>query len=168
VRERVLVAGIGNVFLGDDGFGVAVAQRLLARGAPAGADVVDAGIRGFDLACALLEDYDAAILVDTVHRDGPPGTLYVLDIDPRDPGDAAPAEPVEAHGLAPHRVLALVRALGGGPRRLRLVGCEPATPGADDDVTAGLSAAVAAAVEPAAALVASLVTELRTSAVPRA
>ena len=77
MRERVLVAGIGNVFLGDDGFGVAVAQRLLARGAPAGADVVDAGIRGFDLACALLDDYDAAILVDTVHRDGPPGTLYV-------------------------------------------------------------------------------------------
>ncbi len=114
MRERVLVAGIGNVFLGDDGFGVAVAQRLLAR------------------------------------------------------GDDAPAEPVEAHGLVPHRVLALVRALGGGPRRLRLVGCEPATPGADDDVTAGLSAAVAAAVEPAAALVASLVAELRTSAVPRA
>jgi len=165
VSERVLVAGIGNVFLGDDGFGVAVAQHLLARGAPAGADVVDAGIRGFDLACALLEDYDAAILVDTVHRDGPPGTLYLLDVDP---GDDAPAEPVEAHGLAPHRVLALVRALGGGPRRLRLVGCEPATPGADDDVTAGLSAAVAAAVEPAAALVASLVAELRTSAVPRA
>jgi len=108
---------------------------------------------------------DAAILVDTVHRDGPPGTLYLLDVDP---GDDAPAEPVEAHGLAPHRVLALVRALGGGPRRLRLVGCEPATPGADDDVTAGLSAAVAAAVEPAAALVASLVAELRTSAVPRA
>ena len=79
MTARVLVAGIGNVFLGDDGFGVAVAQRMLERGAPAGVRVLDAGIRGFDLACALLEGWDAAILIDAVQRGGPPGTLYVLE-----------------------------------------------------------------------------------------
>ena len=80
MTARVLVAGIGNVFLGDDGFGVAVAQRMLERGAPAGVRVLDAGIRGFDLACALLEGWDAAILIDAVQRGGPPGTLIPISM----------------------------------------------------------------------------------------
>jgi len=162
MTARVLVAGIGNVFLGDDGFGVAVAQRMLERGAPAGVRVLDAGIRGFDLACALLEGWDAAILIDAVQRGGPPGTLYVLEIEAE---ATAPAGPIEAHGLVPHRVLALVCALGGSPPPLRLVGCEPASVGADDDIAPGLSAPVAAAVEPAVELVESLARELGATAV---
>ena len=162
MTARVLVAGIGNVFLGDDGFGVAVAQRMLERGVPAGVRVLDAGIRGFDLACALLEGCDAAILIDAVQRGGPPGTLYVLEIEAE---ATAPAGPIEAHGLVPHRVLALVCALGGSRPPLRLVGCEPASVGADDDIAPGLSAPVAAAVEPAVELVESLARELGATAV---
>ena len=165
MTARVLVAGIGNVFLGDDGFGVAVAQRMLERGVPAGVRVLDAGIRGFDLACALLDGWDAAILVDTVHRGGPPGTLYVLEIEAE---ASTPAGPIEAHGLAPHHALALVRALGGAPPPLRLVGCEPASVGLDDDIAPGLSAPVAAAVDAAVELVESLARELGAMAVSRA
>jgi hydrogenase maturation protease len=165
MTARVLVAGIGNVFLGDDGFGVAVVQRLLERGAPAGVRVLDAGIRGFDLACALLEGWNAAILIDAVRRGGPPGTLYVLEIEAE---TTAPAGPIEAHGLVPHRALALVRALGGTPPPLRLVGCEPARVGPDDDIAPGLSAPVAAAVDGAVELVQSLARELSATAMSRA
>ena len=165
MTARVLVAGIGNVFLGDDGFGVAVVQRLLERGAPAGVRVLDAGIRGFDLACALLEGWNAAILIDAVRRGGPPGTLYVLEIEAE---TTAPAGPIEAHGLVPHRALALVRALGGTPPPLRLVGCEPARVGPDDDIAPGLSAPVAAAVDGAVKLVQSLARELGATAMSRA
>ena len=123
MTARVLVAGIGNVFLGDDGFGVAVAQRMLERGVPAGVRVLDAGIRGFDLACALLEGWDAAILIDAVQRGGPPGTLYVLEPDPAELEQPAhPELMVATHGMEPLKVLRLARSLGGPLPALRVVG----------------------------------------------
>ncbi|HET6550948.1 MAG TPA: hydrogenase maturation protease [Solirubrobacter sp.] len=118
---RVLVAGIGNVFLGDDGFGVALADRLGRRMLPAGVEVVDFGIRGMDLAYAL-PDYDAAVLLDATPRGQAPGTLYVIEPDLEDL-DVAP----EAHGMDPVKVLALARALGGIPPRTFVLGCEPLT-----------------------------------------
>jgi hydrogenase maturation protease len=152
---RVLVAGIGNIFFGDDGFGVEVAQRLLRRPVRDGVTVRDFGIRGFDLTCALLGDFDAAILVDATRRGGPPGTLYVLE-PPPDP----PALAVEAHAIEPHRVLALARAMGGHVPSVRIVGCEPGALDDDGEIAVGLSARVEAAIEPAIALIESLVAEV--------
>jgi hydrogenase maturation protease len=152
--KRILVAGIGNVFFGDDGFGVEVSTRLQQRALPDGVRVIDFGIRGLHLAYTLLEGYDAAILVDASRRGGAPGTLYVLD-----PGEATAAPSVEAHGMEPDKVLSLVRALGGTPPLLRVVACEP-TAISEDDFEMGLSPAVAAAVDPACELVEQLVAEL--------
>ena len=119
---RVLVAGIGNVFLGDDGFGVALADRLGRRALPAGVEVVDFGIRGMDLAYALPE-YDAAVLLDATPRGRAPGTLYVIE------PDLGRARRVpEAHGMDPVKVLALARALGGVPPRTLVLGLRAADP----------------------------------------
>lgn len=155
--RRVLVAGIGNVFLGDDGFGVAVARLLLQeRRLPPGVDVADFGIRGLDLAYALQERYDAAILVDACPRGEPPGTLSV--IEPQVDQDEAIV--LDTHGMDPVKVLRLARALGGVPPRTVVVGCEPASvvrAERDEDLAMELSPAVRAAVEPAARLVEELV-----------
>jgi len=156
--RRILVAGIGNVFLGDDGIGVEVARRLLERPWPPGVDVRDFGIRGFDLACALCDGPDAAVLVDAVSRGMPPGTLFVLDA-----GDAAGtgAGALDGHTLDPMAVLALARRLGELPARVLVVGCQPEDFGPPDEGRLGLSAPVAAAVDGAAALVADVVDALR-------
>ena len=154
---RVLVAGIGNVFLGDDGFGVELARRLADRPLPAGAEVVDFGIRGMDLAYALLDGYDAAVLLDATPRGEPPGTLYVIEPDVQ-AIDVAP----EAHGMDPATVLALVRTLGGTPPRMVVIGCEPQTrmTVADEEIVAQLSQPVQAALDEAVALVESVLDEL--------
>ncbi|MEN3534750.1 hydrogenase maturation protease [Microbispora sp. ZYX-F-249] len=148
--RRTLVAGVGNVFLGDDGFGVAVARHLAATGVPAGVEVGDFGIRGIHLAYELTSGYDLAILVDAVPAGRAPGTLYVLE--PASP-EPAPAL-VDAHAMTPDAVLTLASGLDlprGG--RVLLVGCEPAdvSPGMD------LSPPVAAAVPEAAVLVLELI-----------
>jgi hydrogenase maturation protease len=155
---RILVAGIGNVFLGDDGFGVALASRLARRELPAGVDVVDFGIRGMDLALALLEGYDAAVLLDATPRGEPPGTLYVIEPPVGEAADATP----EAHGMDPVKVLALARAMGGMPPRTLVVGCEPQTRmGADDEeIVAALSEPVRAALDEAERLVGSVLDDL--------
>lgn len=164
--SRILVAGIGNIFRGDDGFGVEVAQRLLRRPLPPEVRVVDFGIRGLDLTYALLDGYSAAVLVDTMERGEPPGTVTVIEpeppagdpsdpLDPPDPEDLA----LSPHDLDPAKVLRLVAALGGGCRQLVLVACEPATFGGEDGVM-GLSAPVAAAVDEAVVAVETLVREL--------
>jgi hydrogenase maturation protease len=157
---RVLVAGIGNVFLADDGFGVAVADRLGRGRLPAGVDVVDYGIRGMDLAYALA-DYDLAILVDVAPRGGVPGSLYVIEADLEDPGVVP-----EAHGMDPVKVLALARALGPLPERVLVVACEPRVvmTGEEEDIVVELSEPVRAAVEPAARLVLRLLEEHRPNA----
>jgi len=154
---RVLVAGIGNVFLGDDGFGVEVARRLADRPQPAGVEVADYGIRGMDLACAMQEGWAAVVLVDAAPLGAAPGTLAVIEPEVAD----EPAAP-DAHGMDPASVLRLVRALGGSPPRTLVVACEPETQmsGADPDVLVQLSAPVAAAVDGAVALVEDLVAEL--------
>jgi hydrogenase maturation protease len=151
---RVLVAGIGNVFLGDDGFGVALARRLRHLGD--GVDVVDFGIRGMDLAYALCE-YDAAVLLDATPRGGAPGTLYVIEPSLEDL-DVAP----EAHGMDPVKVLALARALGGVPPRTLVLGCEPATrmDETSEEIVASLSEPVLAALDGAERLLGELLEEL--------
>jgi hydrogenase maturation protease len=154
---RVLVAGIGNVFLGDDGFGVALAGRLARRELPPGVEVVDYGIRGMDLAYALLEDWAAAILLDATPRGAAPGTLYLIEPDP-EAADVAP----EAHGMDPVRVLALARAMGGTPARTLVLGCEPqSVPDPDsDDIVAALTEPVRAALGEAERMLDSLLEEL--------
>jgi hydrogenase maturation protease len=155
LAARVLVAGIGNVFLGDDGFGVAVAEALAGSEWPDGVHVEDFGIRGMDLAYALAS-YDVAILVDAVPRGGAPGTLYVIEPELGD-GDVG----FDAHGMDPVTVLALARTLGGPLPRVLVVGCEPATrmTGEEDEVVAELSEPVRAAVGEAVRMVESLVME---------
>jgi hydrogenase maturation protease len=154
VSARVLVAGIGNVFLGDDAFGCAVAQHLARRPQGEGVRVRDFGTRGLDLACELAAGWDAAILIDAAPRGAAPGTLCVLD--PR-VDTAVPA--ADGHAVRLHQVLPLARQFGGLPGTLRLVGCEPGSlEGGDAGV--GLSPAVAAAVG-AVGLVESLLLQLR-------
>jgi hydrogenase maturation protease len=154
---RILVAGVGNIFLGDDAFGVEVARRLIALGVPEGARVVDFGIRGLDLTYALLEGYDAVILVDALPRGEPPGTLAVLELPASEP--LGPGEPpaVQGHNLDPARVLRLARAMGARLRRAFLVGCEPRPADEVDDFGAGLGREALAAVDEAVPLVVSLV-----------
>jgi hydrogenase maturation protease len=155
---RVLVAGIGNIFLGDDGFGCEVAKRLADGPMPDGVDVVDYGIRGFDLAYALAAGYESAVLIDAAPLGEAPGTLVVLEADCGD-GDAE----LDAHGMDPVRVLRLARDLGGTPGRTVVLACEPgrlADPDVDGDVLVELSEPVRTAVEHAVPAVRSLVEEL--------
>ncbi len=143
----ILVAGVGNIFFGDDAFGSEVV-RVLAREPLAGAKVEDFGIRGLHLAYELLAGYEQAILIDAVSRGGAPGTLYVIE-----PDTAAPGGPPDAHRMDLQNVFAYVRGLGGEPPAITLVGCEPAS--VDEGI--GLSPAVAAVVETAAGKVRQLV-----------
>lgn len=151
---RVLVAGVGNVFRGDDAFGVEVVRRLAVRPLPAGVRAADFGTRGHDLAYAILDGYDAVVLVDAAARGGAPGTLYVLE------PDTAAAGPAGTHGVDLPAVFGLVRALGGALPRLVLVGCEPADLGTDEEGAMGLSPAVAAAVDRAVELAVAAVAEV--------
>lgn len=152
---KTLVAGIGNIFNGDDGFGVEVAQRLVHRPMPDGVHVEDYGIRGVHLAYELLEGYDFVVLVDALSRGEAPGTVFVLepDIDLQD------VPPLDSHQMDPRAVLGMVGEMGGEVGRVLVVGCEPA------DMTdgIGLSPPVAAAVDGAASLVEELISEERVS-----
>jgi hydrogenase maturation protease len=155
---RILIAGIGNIFHGDDAFGVEVVNRLARRSLPAEARVVDFGIRGFDLAYALLDGYDVTILVDATSGDGPPGTIYTIEIDPNGPsGLDEPRIDVATHGMNPMRVLQMAQGMGGCTGRIVLVGCKPETLGSEEEGLMGLSATVTAAIEPAAEVVEALV-----------
>ena len=155
----VLVAGIGNIFLGDDAFGVEVVRRLADRKLPDGVQVVDFGIRGFDLAHALMDSDSTAVLVDATPRGGEPGTLYLLEAVV----EAGEPSLLETHAMDPATVLRLVEALGGRPPRVLVVGCEPATVDLDEQGQIGLSPAVEAAVDEAVRMVESLVIDLEGS-----
>jgi hydrogenase maturation protease len=154
----ILVAGIGNIFLGDDGFGSEVAQRILQGTSVPGVRVVDFGIRGIDLLYALLDGYDATILIDALSRGEEPGTVYVIDPDLDDLNSDAPA--VEPHAMDPLRILALARSMGATLTCIRIVGCEPATFGPPDEGQMGLSSCVSAAAERAVDVVQDLISEM--------
>jgi hydrogenase maturation protease len=159
VNKRILIAGIGNIFLGDDAFGVEVVRRL--NNMPDSVLVKDFGIRGFDLAYALMDGYETAILVDATRRDGAPGTLYLIEPDHAELQNATVGtDSFDAHGLNPAKVLALVRALGGQFNRVLVVGCEPETEAGEDYERMGLSPAVEAAVPEAVKMIQSLVQRL--------
>ena len=156
--KRILVAGIGNIFFGDDAFGCEVAKALNQRPLPDGVRVNDFGIRSYDLAYAIMDDYDATILIDASQRGEPPGTLYLIEPE-INRLDELENEAVNAHSMNPVRVLQLVRSLGGQPRRLFVVGCEPAVlESAEGQMT--LSEKVQAAVEPAVKMIETLIADL--------
>jgi hydrogenase maturation protease len=162
MNGKVLVAGIGNIFLGDDAFGVVVAQHLAARPLPEGVKVVDFGIRSYDLAYALMNDWDLVILVDALPGEGKPGTLYIME--PELPSDGETPASLDAHTMNPVAVLQMVTALGGRVGRMLVVGCEPASVEPDDGGEMGLSAPVKAAVDEAARMVEELIVRERSHA----
>jgi hydrogenase maturation protease len=159
VNDKVLVAGIGNIFLGDDGFGVEVVNRLAQQQLPTGVCVADYGIRSYDLAYALMEQWDLVILVDALPRGGKPGTLYVLE--PQFPPGAQILPSLDAHTMNPVAVLQLVSALGGEPGRIVVVGCEPSCVDPDGLGNMGLSEGVSAAVDGAVRMIGDLITSAR-------
>lgn len=154
---KTLIAGVGNIFLGDDGFGVEAVRRLGAYPLPEGVEVVDVGVRGVHLAYQMLDGYHTVLLVDASARGGEPGTVYLFDAT--EPAAARPqAAVVDGHHMTPDTVLALLDTLSAGtggrrPQRVMVVGCEPA------DVTEGigLSEPVDAAVDEAVRLILRLV-----------
>lgn len=153
----VLVAGIGNIFLGDDAFGVEVVNRFRARELPGGVRAIDFGIRGLDLTYALLDGADVTILVDACARGGTPGDLYVVEPDLKSlNGAEEPQAAVDAHGMNPMNVIRAAKAMGGPLKKILLVGCEPQTLGPEDGQM-GLSEPVALAVERAVPLLESVV-----------
>ncbi|MFD8734971.1 hydrogenase maturation protease [Streptomyces sp. NPDC059618] len=165
---RVLVAGVGNVFLGDDGFGVETVRRLAARTSelPPGVELMDAGIRGVHLAYRLLEGYRTLVLVDLVAREGPPGTLHTIDVGPEPPAARTGPGPLDTHAMDPATVLALLHDLHAGaggtlPQQVYVVGCVPL----DTGEGMGLTPPVAGAVDAAAGLVLDLVR--RATSVPQ-
>ena len=162
MSQQILIACIGNIFLGDDGFGVEAARAL--AGARLGDDVklVDYGIRGLDLAYALLQPWTAVILVDVIARGGPPGTLYLLQ-----PAEthASSAEPgLDPHVMDPARVLAMARSLGNVSAAVYIVGCEPLDFGDELEGRMGLSPQLEAAVPEAVKMVQDVIQRLREKA----
>jgi hydrogenase maturation protease len=156
-KPTVLVAGIGNIFLGDDAFGVEVIRRMAGRELPAGVRVSDFGIRGFDLAYALQDGYETTILIDACPHGEAPGTLYVIEPDLKALDDPqAQQATVEAHAMNPMNVLRMAKAMNIELKNILLVGCEPETFGGDEGQM-GLSAAVESVLEDAVQLVESLI-----------
>jgi hydrogenase maturation protease len=162
-KSGILVAGIGNIFKGDDAFGCEVVKRLAGRDLGADVTVIDFGIRGIDLTYALLGGYRSAILIDTISRGGNPGDLHLIEpeplLDDPEPGDLM----MSGHDLDPAKVLRLVRAMGGACERILLVACEPLTFGDEHDGAMGLSEPVAAAIERAVTMVGEAIETLKQS-----
>jgi hydrogenase maturation protease len=157
----ILIAGIGNIFLGDDAFGVEVIRRLGNRKLPDRVKAIDFGIRGFDLAYALLDGADVTILVDACPRGGTPGSVYVIEPDLSSlDGPEARQSSIDAHSMNPLNVIRMAKSMGGELKRILLVGCEPATLGPEEGHM-GLSRPVAAAVEETVGVVESLVEKIR-------
>jgi hydrogenase maturation protease len=150
MSPRILIAGLGNIFQGDDAFGVIVAQRFGAVPPAENVRVMDVGIRSIDLAFALLDDYELTILVDATSRGCAPGTLYTIEIDPDEVPDACVGAGVlNSHGLDPWRMLSLAKSMGARFGKLLLIGCEPLVLNCDETGHIGLSNVVEAVVNPA-------------------
>jgi len=158
-KKRIVVAGVGNVFMQDDAFGVEVVKRLLDKGPREGVEIYDVGIGGLKLAYDLLRGYDGLIMIDASKRGGKPGTLYV--IEPKEEeinSDLQQGGAIDPHGGDPAMVLRFVKALGAWPPKVLIVGCEPATV---NDFEMGLSAPVSAAIDDAVKLVETTIEEIQ-------
>jgi hydrogenase maturation protease len=156
--ERILIAGIGNIFFGDDAFGIEVVKELAARELPDSVRVIDFGIRGYDLAWALTDGYDAVLLVDALPRGEPPGTVFLFEPDlsavvSSDVGQA------DAHAMNPVSILRLASTLGEINARILIVGCEPASLECEEGQI-DLTPVVRAAVPEAVTLIESVISEL--------
>jgi hydrogenase maturation protease len=166
VEHKVLIACIGNIFLGDDAFGVEVARGLAKRELPDGVRVVDFGIRSYDLAYALLEEWELVILVDAVPRGAEPGTVYVIEPELPEAGALPPA--LDAHSMDPIAVLQMVRMLGGDVKRMILIGCEPSREDAEEaamELSAPVRAAIPEAIRTIEQWVAKFMAEATANAV---
>ena len=163
---KILVAGVGNAWLRDDGFGGEVARRLERRELPDGVVVMDAGTGGLDLAYEVMRGYDALVILDVSEQGGEPGTLYVMEPDEDEVhGGIEDGEVINPHGMDPQTVLRFVKSIGAWPGRVVVIACEPADIG---DMGWGLSEQVKEAVDRAVELVVETVTELRSGAAARA
>jgi hydrogenase maturation protease len=156
--KKILIAGIGNIFQGDDAFGCEVIRQLNSSAFPEQVTVVDFGIRSYDLAFALTSGYEAIILVDAAARGEEPGTLYLIEPEVGRPGGSEPSA-VDAHTMNPVAVIQMAQSLGGLNGKLYLVACEPAVLESEDGQM-GLSEKVQAAVPQALGMITSLVNDL--------
>jgi hydrogenase maturation protease len=157
--RSVLVAGVGNAWLRDDGFGSAVARRLDERPLPPGVSVMDAGTGGLDLAYEVMRGYDALVILDVSRQGGEPGTLYVMEPEEDSVlGGIEDGEVINPHAMDPQTVLRFVKSIGAWPGRVVVIACEPAEV---EEMGWGLSEHVSAAVERAVDLVVETVDELR-------
>jgi hydrogenase maturation protease len=163
MNGQVLIAGVGNIFLGDDGFGVEVLRRIAELGVPENVCARDFGIRGFDLVYALMEEWDLVILVDVTERGGAPGHLYVIEHAAEDRSEAGQTS-LDPHGMHPVRALGLVRTMGSQAPPMIVIGCEPEDLGGEEGKM-GLSDAVTAVVDQAAALALRMAAERASAAV---
>jgi hydrogenase maturation protease len=156
---QILVAGIGNAFLRDDGFGGQVAKRLEERELPEGVSVFDFGTGGLDLAYEVMRGYHGLVLIDVSRQGEAPGTLYVMEPDEESVGGPIEdGEAIDPHGMDPQTVLRFVKAIGGWPGKVVVIACEPA---AIEEMGWGLSDEVAGVVDDAVELVLKTVEELR-------
>ena len=160
--RSILVAGVGNAWLRDDGFGGEVARRLADRPLPAGVQVMDAGTGGLDLAYEVMRGYDALVILDVSQQGGEPGTLYVMEPDEESvPGAIEDGDVINPHAMDPQTVLRFVKSVGAWPGRVVVIACEPAEV---EEMGWGLSDPVSAAVSRAVDLVVETVAELRAGA----
>jgi len=160
--KRILVAGIGNAWLRDDGFGGEVVRRLESRELPEGAAVFDFGTGGLDLAYEVMRGYDALVLIDVSRQGGEPGTLYVMEAQKEDvESGIEDGQLINPHAMDPQTVLRFVKTLGAWPGKVVIVACEPAQV---EEMGMGLSAEVQSAVDAAVGLVIETIEELRTDA----
>jgi hydrogenase maturation protease len=159
--KQILVAGIGNAWLGDDGFGGHVVNRLLQMGVPPGVRVQDFGSGGLDLAYEVMRGYHAMVLVDVSQQGGEPGDVYVIEPDPEEIKPIEDGETISPHGMDPQSVLRFVKTVHGWPGKVVVVGCEPADV---ENIALELSEPVKAAVDKAAGVVLEELNKLQSDA----
>ncbi len=158
IKKRIMVAGVGNMFMKDDGFGGAVIKRMLDKKFPEGVEVKDFGTGGLKLAYDLMRGYDALILLDASSRGEKPGTLYVIEPNEDDiNADLEQGGPIDPHGADPATVLRFVKSIGSWPATVRIVACEPETV---EDFDIGLSESVSASIDKAVELVDEIIKEI--------
>jgi hydrogenase maturation protease len=166
--SKILVAGIGNIFLGDDAFGSEVARRLMDESLPPEVRIIDFGIRTYDLAYAIMDGYDVTVLIDITKQGRKPGTVYLIEPELNEAGSPgsggaspypADANLADAHSMDPARVLQMLRRFGNSPGKLYLIGCEPEILEAEDGQI-GMSEAVENSVPQAIEWIKMLVSDL--------